>query len=202
MPMDSFVITEYDDFHSAWADGFPQEPWTTNGRQASRFFPRSVVTNATSRAASLAAIRAVFDAGAFVILYNIGNPPGAVDIENAVLPAWRDILMFAIMVITWDPDTPAQEVEARSRNITEVWSPMWRAVTPGSGTYLSEADYLEPGWQESFHGDKYRRLLDVKKKWDPAGVFWSHEAVGSEAWAESEMLLGHLPSQNSRLYRT
>ncbi|KAK7192541.1 hypothetical protein DPSP01_006483 [Paraphaeosphaeria sporulosa] len=199
MPIETFTITEYDDFASAWAAGFPQEPWTWNGRQASRFFPRSVVANATSRAASLAAIRAVFDAGAFFIMFNMRNPPGAAAIDNAVLPAWRDVLLFAIMVVTWKETTPAPQVEALSRNLTEVWNPMWRALTPGSGTYLSEADYLEPGWQESFHGDKYGRLLRVKEKWDREGLFWSHRAVGSEAWEESEVLLGHLPSQNSRL---
>lgn len=195
------IIREYDNYHDAWQDGFPQEAWTWNMRQASRFFPRAVISNATSRASSLSAIRSVFDAGARLIMFNIRNPPGAADIDNAVNPAWRDVLLFAIMFVTWNETAPVEQVERLSRNLTEVWNPTWKALTPGSGTYMSEADYIEPNWQDSFHGDKYAKLLEVKRKWDPDCVFWAREAVGSEAWEESEVLLGHLPSQNSKLCR-
>lgn len=195
------IIREYDSYHDAWAEGFPQEAWTWNMRQASRFFPRAVIADETSRAGSLSAIREVFDAGARLIMFNMRNPPGSLALDNAVNPAWRDVLLFAIMFVTWNETAPAEYVERLSRNLTEVWNPMWRALTPGSGTYMSEADYVEPGWQESFHGEKYARLLEMKREWDPEGVFWAREAVGSEAWEESETLLGHLPSQNSKLCR-
>ncbi|KAJ4305798.1 hypothetical protein N0V90_001330 [Kalmusia sp. IMI 367209] len=195
------IIKEYDNFADAWAAGFPQEPWTWNMRQASRFFPRVTISNATSRAASLDAIRSVFDAGARLIMFNMRNPPGSGSIDNAVNPAWRDVLLFAIMFVTWNATDSTDYVTQLSRNVTYEWNPRWKALTPGSGTYLSEADYIEPGWQESFHGAKYGRLLEIKRKWDPEGVFWASEAVGSEEWELSEVLLGHLPSQNSKLCR-
>ena len=64
----------------------------------------------------------------------------------------------------------------------------FRAATPGAGAYFNEADYFEPDFQESFWGaDNYRRLLEVKADWDPAGLFHCHNCVGSELWTEDGM---------------
>jgi FAD/FMN-containing dehydrogenase len=54
-----------------------------------------------------------------------------------------------------------------------------RDATPGGGAYVNEADYFEPDWQRSFWGDNYGRLLDVKHKYDPDGLFTCHHCVGS-----------------------
>lgn len=195
------IIKEYDNFSDAWADGFPQEVWTVTMRQASRFYPHENLASEERRIETLNAIRGVFDEGANMILFNIRNPPSSSLIPNAVNPAWRRILMFAIMFVTWNVTDPAPYVTQKSRNLTCEWNPRWKALTPGSGTYMSESDYIEPNWQESFFGNKYERLLETKKKWDPEGVFYAQNAVGSEEWEMSEMLLGHLPSQNSKLCR-
>lgn len=195
------VIQEYDNFSDAWADGFPEEVWTWTMRQASRFFPRESLIDDTTRAASFDAIRGVFDEGANLIMFNIRNPPGSSSIDNAVNPAWRKVLMFALMFVTWNPANSTEYVTQLSRNLTYEWNPRWKRLTPGSGTYMSESDYIEPSWQHSFHGANYERLYALKQKWDPEGVFYAQNAVGSEDWAMSEMLLGHLPSQNSKLCR-
>lgn len=193
------VIREYDNFADAWEEGFPQEAWTWNMRQASRFFPRSIISNNATRTTAFGAIREVFDAGANLIMFNMRNPPGSASVDNAVNPAWRDVLMFAIIFVTWSPSDKADYVTQLSRNLTYEWNPKWRALTPGGGTYMSESDYIEPDWQQSFFGSKYERLYELKQKWDPEGVFYAQNAVGSEDWGMEEMLLGHLPSQNSRL---
>jgi hypothetical protein len=49
-----------------------------------------------------------------------------------------------------------------------------------SGSYWNEADYYEPHWQRSFFGTNYPKLLDIKKKYDPLGMFTCHHCVGSE----------------------
>ncbi|OAK94813.1 FAD-binding domain-containing protein [Phaeosphaeriaceae sp. SRC1lsM3a] len=195
------IIQEYDNFSDAWADGFPQEAWTWTMRQASRFFPRENLLDDSTRAASFDSLREVFDEGANLIMFNIRNPPGSTSIDNAVNPAWRKVLMFALMFVTWDPANSTEYVTQLSRNLTYEWNSRWRKLTPGSGTYMSESDYIEPDWQQSFHGANYGRLYALKQKWDPEGVFYAQNAVGSEDWEMSEMLLGHLPSQNSRLCR-
>jgi len=55
-----------------------------------------------------------------------------------------------------------------------------REATPGAGTYVNEADYFQPGWQREFWGENYDRLLAIKRKYDPDGVFHCHHCVGSE----------------------
>jgi FAD/FMN-containing dehydrogenase len=55
-----------------------------------------------------------------------------------------------------------------------------RDATPNAGTYSNESDYHEPGWQEAFWGSHYPRLLAIKKKYDPLGLFRTHHSVGSE----------------------
>jgi FAD/FMN-containing dehydrogenase len=55
-----------------------------------------------------------------------------------------------------------------------------RAITPGSGSYVNETDYFEPDWQRSFWGANYPRLLEIKRRYDPANVFRVHHGVGSE----------------------
>ncbi|MGZ6125697.1 MAG: FAD-dependent oxidoreductase [Myxococcales bacterium] len=62
-----------------------------------------------------------------------------------------------------------------------------RDATPGSGSYVNEADYFEPDWQRSFWGDNYPRLLEIKKTYDPGGLFYCHHCVGSESWSSDGM---------------
>ena len=56
-------------------------------------------------------------------------------------------------------------------------------VTTNAGSYVSESDFFERSWQQSFWGSNYPRLAAVKKKYDPAGLFFVHQGVGSEEWS-------------------
>jgi FAD/FMN-containing dehydrogenase len=57
-----------------------------------------------------------------------------------------------------------------------------RKVVPVSGSYLSESNFFEKDWQTSFWGANYARLLTIKSEYDPQGLFFVHNGVGSEAW--------------------
>ena len=52
----------------------------------------------------------------------------------------------------------------------------------GTGSYVSEGDPRDPDWKTTFYGDKYERLLYVKRKWDPQAVFWCRICVGWDEW--------------------
>ncbi|KAL7931438.1 hypothetical protein V8C35DRAFT_323845 [Trichoderma chlorosporum] len=55
-----------------------------------------------------------------------------------------------------------------------------RRLAPHTGVYLNECDPMEPNFQDSFWGDKYGKLLQIKQTYDPQGVFFCHPCVGSE----------------------
>jgi len=58
-----------------------------------------------------------------------------------------------------------------------------RKIAPNGGAYCSESNYFEKGFQQAYWGDNYARLLEIKKKYDPDGLFIVHNGVGSEGWS-------------------
>lgn len=114
--------------------------------------------DAVARERSTAINPAVFEAAALVIIASA---------QQNAFPG----------VLGYEPD---QEMAARgAARVTSAMAPVL-AITPGSGSYVNEADYFEQDWQESFWGSNYRRLLDVKHRYDPDNLFRVHHAVGSE----------------------
>lgn len=67
-----------------------------------------------------------------------------------------------------------------------------RSIVPQGGSYVSESDYFEKDWQQSFWGEHYARLHAVKMKYDPTGLFFVHHGVGSEHWSSD----GFTPVKN------
>lgn len=121
-------------------------------------------------------------------------------IINAVNPAFRNEASFLICSSKVNEDATVEELaEASQRLENEILGPL-RDVTPEGGAYLNEADVAEPNWQDSFWGDNYPKLLEVKEKWDPKDVFYVHHGVGSEGW-EVRDGNGGVPTQNGRLCR-
>jgi FAD/FMN-containing dehydrogenase len=58
-----------------------------------------------------------------------------------------------------------------------------RAIAPAAGAYVSESNFFDKSWQQSFWGPNYSRLQAVKAKYDPTGLFFVHHGVGSEEWS-------------------
>jgi FAD/FMN-containing dehydrogenase len=58
-----------------------------------------------------------------------------------------------------------------------------RNVAPEAGSYLSESNYFNKNWQQAYFGDHYPKLQAIKKKYDPDGLFFVHNGVGSEEWS-------------------
>ena len=56
-------------------------------------------------------------------------------------------------------------------------------LAPDGGSYFAESDFFEPDWQQAYWGTNYPRLLAIKRKYDPEGLFVVHHGVGSEAWS-------------------
>jgi FAD/FMN-containing dehydrogenase len=58
-----------------------------------------------------------------------------------------------------------------------------RVCAPDTGAYFNECDYFQEDWQRAFWGPHYPRLLEVKHRFDPDGLFTVHHGVGSEGWS-------------------
>jgi FAD/FMN-containing dehydrogenase len=56
-------------------------------------------------------------------------------------------------------------------------------LVPAPGAYVSESDYFIGDWQEAFWGSNYPRLAEVKRTYDPTGLFFVHHGVGSDEWS-------------------
>jgi FAD/FMN-containing dehydrogenase len=110
--------------------------------------------------------------------------------DTAMNPAVVDA--FAL-VITGDfgqpayPGVPGHEPdEAAARSQFEAVDQSMDAIRkllPRVGSYVWETDFFQPHWQEAFWGENYARLLAVKGKYDPDGLFFLHHGVGSEDWS-------------------
>lgn len=70
--------------------------------------------------------------------------------------------------------------------MTEQFVPALMDLAPGSGTYLNEGIWDHPNWQKEFYGENYDRLLEIKRRYDPDGLFYAVTAVGSEMWEVDE----------------
>ena len=104
---------------------------------------------------------AVLDAFALVICAAEGPPayPGVPGHEPDVTQARRHALALRATM------------DALSRRV------------PVVGAYVSESNFFESKWQQAFWGENYPRLLAVKDRYDPEGLFVVHHGVGSERWS-------------------
>lgn len=58
-----------------------------------------------------------------------------------------------------------------------------KKIVPEAGAYVSESNFFDQSWQQSFWGSNYPRLRAIKDKYDPNGLFFVHHGVGSEDWS-------------------
>ena len=110
--------------------------------------------------------------------------------DTAMNPAVVDAFALAICGAGGPPaypDVPGHEpdVAVAQREAKAVTTAMdqIRKLLPRVGSYVWETDYFQPHWQEAFWGENYDRLLAVKTKYDPDGLFFLHHGVGSEDWS-------------------
>lgn len=79
-----------------------------------------------------------------------------------------------------EPDEAAlRDKAARIKGVYE----RFRAIEPDTGSYSAEMNFHEENWQDAAWGPHYPRLLAIKNRYDPEGLFVGHHQVGSEVWS-------------------
>ncbi|ORY18534.1 hypothetical protein BCR34DRAFT_473261 [Clohesyomyces aquaticus] len=156
---------------------------------ASRWFQHPHFASPSALTKTHLAIRHFVEAGGYTF-HGINHAPtlqAAGYPDNAVNPAFRSVILHAqgyLGDMHWDGQSPvistAELAEKHER--LQRYMQGWRDVTPGSGSYVNEGDAQEPDFKDSFFGENYERLADVKRRWDPWGVFWVVGGVGSDEW--------------------
>jgi len=121
-----------------------------------------------------------------------GAPPEAIAAakDTAMNPAVLTAFALAIVADGQEPaypgipgHEPSVETGRKAAERIDKCVNELRAVTGQTGAYVSESNYFEKGWQQAYWGDNYARLVEIKKKYDPDGLFIVHNGVGSEEWS-------------------
>jgi FAD/FMN-containing dehydrogenase len=121
-----------------------------------------------------------------------GAPPEAIAAarETATNPAVLSAFALAIIggggppvypgIVSHEPDLSAARKNAGAiRNSMDEL----RKIVPEAGSYVSESNFFNQSWQQSFWGSNYAKLREIKTKYDPIGLFFVHHGVGSEEWS-------------------
>jgi len=199
------AIVEANSFYPAYDQSWGNESvGSSRGLPGNRIFPRGNWEDPVKFERMFATIRNASMSGRSTGGYHQA-PQNRLNVDNAVSSAWRHALSMLIGSASFPSGENATqaEVQAAAKELTNDVLGPFRDVAPESdfgGSYGNEANVVEPDWQSSFYGTQYERLLEVKRKWDPRGLFYATTAVGSEGWEVRDEDWG-TQTQNGRLCR-
>ncbi|KAL4973676.1 hypothetical protein BDW66DRAFT_168437 [Aspergillus desertorum] len=107
---------------------------------------------------------------------------------SGINPAWRKTFLVHIVARGWLGELGPVVAEKVKTDITYNKYYAMRQLAPTMGGYLNEADRNNPWWEEDLYGrTNYDRLLQIKNKYDPEGVFYCPQCVGSSSWYQQTL---------------
>ncbi|OHW97899.1 isoamyl alcohol oxidase, partial [Colletotrichum incanum] len=109
------------------------------------------------------------------------------DEAAAVQPGWYDAVILDIFERPFlnDQLSVSANVDLFA-DIRQNVAPVYRQLSPNTGTYMNEADWGDTNFQKDFYSATWNTLVEVKTKYDPSGVFYCQTCVGSDEWEQEE----------------
>ncbi|KAH3920290.1 hypothetical protein HBH56_002450 [Parastagonospora nodorum] len=180
-PPIAYSTLSYRDHYDKYMGPLPRGSFEVNRYQfGGRLIPRDVAVNKNKE---LVTVYNELTAAGVLLAGSSADYSKRAGPENAVLPAWRSTITQLQMITNWNSTAPWVDMEAAQKKMTEEFMPKIEAVTPGSGSYMNEADFRQERWQDVFFGKNFKKLDDVKRKYDPENVFYILKGVGSDMWS-------------------
>ncbi|ORY16065.1 hypothetical protein BCR34DRAFT_622478 [Clohesyomyces aquaticus] len=194
----------YESFYPAYMDAWGNNNWrlgTATSLPGNRLIARLHVTNPPKLNATFALLRQHVESGKHLVGHHQA-PQNPQNVDNGVSSAWRNTQAFIVTSSPeFPPDAPPQKIQTARDLLQNDILELWRRLAPasqGGGSYLNEAFVDEPMRKEDFYGEQYSRLLAIKKRYDPTGVFYATTGVGSDGWEVQDGEQG-VTTQNGRL---
>ncbi|KAF2269613.1 FAD binding domain-containing protein [Lojkania enalia] len=176
-----WVVKEFPTFFELYIDLFADEGAGANMLTGGRLFTKTDIRKNANGIVD-AMIQSLAASGGGFVGHIVGPGYGAPTVDNAIHPRWRDGSSFSISILnmplraTWDEKKAAEEL------LTDQVDGPLRAASPNGAAYVNEGNLEEPNWQQTYWGSNYPKLFDLKKKWDPKGVFYARTTPGTEQW--------------------
>lgn len=189
-----FISVTYSSFPDYWtfyrAVSGVEPPVGTSSALGSRLFSRASVQDDTAglrgMVETIAGAPEEFTSNNFELVSGGQVFRDASDPLSGLNPAWRTSFFNNIVARGWAPGSTEEVKAAVRRDITYTKTAAMERQAPDTGVYMNEGDRLDPNWQINFYGEHYERLLEIKQKRDPEGIFYCPTCVGSAAWKEDE----------------
>ncbi|KAK4221607.1 FAD/FMN-containing isoamyl alcohol oxidase-like protein MreA [Podospora fimiseda] len=172
---------------------------------ANWLLPRRNWENLTLFNETFSHLRRHVEAGKLLFGYHQA-PRNRAAVDNAVNPAFREVICFLIVAGSSPQNPTVEEVRRASKELREEILRPLKEIAPvsgGGGAYLNEANVDNEEWREDFYGGmkRYEKLLKIKKRWDKEGVFYATTGIGSEEWEVRDGGIAGVKSQAGRLCR-
>lgn len=91
------------------------------------------------------------------------------------------MLTSEVLPVVWPAGNQTAK-KTKADVIRNTVMPALKKLAPKSGAYINECDPTNPDWKQDYFGENYERLLQIKHKYDPKGVFWCKPCVGWDEW--------------------
>lgn len=183
-------LPRYADFYGAFSG--TQPPAGSLGSTSGRFLDSKALLDREALLQTLEVVAGTRDEQTTNVVEFFGAPYGQIAKDgnaqpvSGVNPAWRSMIMHHIVARGWNQSTSREVISRIQTDVVYVKEAALKRLAPDTGSYMNEANRLDPDWKVDFYGEHYDKLERIKGMYDPDDVFYCPTCVGSDRWREDD----------------